>query len=220
MDVDSSERPPRPRRRDAVATRRALLAAARRQIDQHGFTGTTTRDVAAAAGVNQALVYRYFGSKEKLLAEAAGEDGSGDTPSDRALTTAPLADLPHILLDRALDASAATGERASSLASLVTGAHDATLRVLIRERVESAFSGLLAGRLEGADAVLRAELVAALITGIVLLREKVGTRALADADRETLGAWVDHIAAPLLATPTDPAAAPESSTGAATDPNP
>lgn len=202
MDVVSTDAAERPlRRRDAVATRRALLAAARRQIAEHGFGGTTTRDIAAAAGVNQALVYRYFGSKEKLLAEAANGDEPADTSPDPALFDAPLADLPHVLLDRALDVSAAAGERASSLATLVTGVNDAALRVLIREHIRCKLSGPLAQRLDGADAALRAELLAALITGIVVMREKVGTPALTDADRKTLGAWIDLMAAPLTAAP-------------------
>jgi AcrR family transcriptional regulator len=214
VDVASTDAADRPlRRRDAVATRRALLAAARRQIAEHGFAGTTTRDVAAAAGVNQALVYRYFGSKEKLLAEAAGQDESSDAFPDRVIFGAPLCDLAHILLDRALDVSAAAGDRSSSLATLVTGVNDATFRVLIRERIESGLSGPLALRLDGhPDAVLRAELLAALITGIVLMREKVGTRALTEADRQTLRVWIDLMAAPLLASAADPDAAPDPKT--------
>jgi AcrR family transcriptional regulator len=209
VDVDSPECAELPRRRrDAVATRLALLAAAREQIAEHGFTGTTTRDVAAAAGVNQALVYRYFGSREKLLAEAAGGDGSADTALDRAVACAPLADLPHILLEHALDVSAAkAGDRASSLATLAIAANDATFRALIRQRIEGGLGAMLARRLAGADAALRGELLAALVTGIVLLREKVGTCALSEADRRTLGVWIDLMAAPLLATPTDPAPA-------------
>ena len=203
MNADCTDVAPRPpRRRDAAATRRALLAAARRQIAEHGFAGTTTRDVAAAAGVNQALVYRYFGSKEKLLAEAVGGDDAVDTLAD--LYRAPLADLPHLLLERAIDASVAAGERGSSLATLVTAANDATLRVLIRERIENGFGKVLARRLEGPDAVLRGEMIAALVTGVVLLRQKVGLRALSEADRQTLGAWVDRMAAPLLSPPAEP----------------
>jgi AcrR family transcriptional regulator len=208
VDVDSTDCAQLPRRRrDAVATRRALLAAARKLIAEHGFTGTTTRDVAAEAGVNQALVYRYFGSREKLLAEAAGGDEPADSHLDRVVSCAPLADLPHILLDHALDVSAASAERASSLATLAIAANDATFRALIRKRIEGGFGGMLARRLDGSDADLRAELLASLITGIVLLREKVGTRALTEADRRTLGAWIDLVAAPLLATPADATAA-------------
>ena len=101
------------------------------------------------------------------------------------------------------------GERASSLATLVSGANDATWRLLIRERIERGFGGLLAPRLDGADAALRAELLAALTIGIVVLREKVGTRALAETDRQTLGAWVDVMAAPLLAARVERAASAE-----------
>jgi hypothetical protein len=92
------------------------------------------------------------------------------------------------------------------LATLVTAANDATLRVLIRERIENGFGKVLAQRLEGPDAVLRGEMIAALVTGVVLLRQKVGLSALSETDRQTLGAWVDRMAAPLLATPADPGA--------------
>ncbi len=61
-------------------------------------------------------------------------------------------------------------------------------------------------RLDGPDAALRAELTAAIITGISFLREKVGTGALSCADRETLRTYVNRMSAPLLASesiPTD-----------------
>lgn len=34
---------------------------------QHGFDGTTVRDISQAAGVNLAMISYYFGSKEKLM---------------------------------------------------------------------------------------------------------------------------------------------------------
>ncbi|MGW7424024.1 TetR/AcrR family transcriptional regulator, partial [Streptomyces sp. NPDC054813] len=58
------------RRRDAAATRRALLLAARARFTRLGYDRTTLRDVAADAGVNLALVKRYFGSKEGLFKAA------------------------------------------------------------------------------------------------------------------------------------------------------
>ena len=131
------------------------------------------------------------------------------TPSPTS-TARPLADLPHLLLERAIDASVAAGERGSSLATLVTAANDATLRVLIRERIENGFGKVLARRLEGPDAVLRGEMIAALVTGVVLLRQKVGLHALSEADRQTLGAWVDRMAAPLLTPPAEPSVGDDS----------
>ncbi|MEJ1933236.1 TetR family transcriptional regulator [Nostoc sp. NIES-2111] len=58
------------RPRNAAATREAILAAARVAFTRDGYDGAGVREIAAAAGANQALVNRYFGSKEKLFTEA------------------------------------------------------------------------------------------------------------------------------------------------------
>ncbi|PKP69071.1 MAG: TetR/AcrR family transcriptional regulator [Alphaproteobacteria bacterium HGW-Alphaproteobacteria-4] len=44
-----------------------LLDAAEAQFSENGFHGTTTRAIAAGAGVNAALLHYYFGSKEQLF---------------------------------------------------------------------------------------------------------------------------------------------------------
>ena len=183
----------RTRRRDSAATRAALLAAARTLMAQHGVEGTSTRDVAALVGVNQALVYRYFGSKEKLFAEAAS--ASTVTPDDLVAST-PLADLPRVLLDRVLDLAEA--HESGDLAALVTAANDETVRTVIRARIETAFSDQLASRLTGPDAGLRAELLAAIIVGVGFLRHKIGSKAMTTANREAIYAYVDRMAEPLL----------------------
>ncbi|PKP67477.1 MAG: TetR/AcrR family transcriptional regulator, partial [Alphaproteobacteria bacterium HGW-Alphaproteobacteria-5] len=46
----------------------SLLDAAEAQFSENGFHGTTTRAIAAGAGVNAALLHYYFGSKEQLFA--------------------------------------------------------------------------------------------------------------------------------------------------------
>ncbi len=48
-------------------TRRAILDAARTAFADLGFTGASMRRIAAAAGVDPALVHHYFGTKEKLF---------------------------------------------------------------------------------------------------------------------------------------------------------
>ncbi len=53
--------------RDAAATRRALVRAARRRFATDGYRATTVRQIAADAGVNVALINRYFESKEGLF---------------------------------------------------------------------------------------------------------------------------------------------------------
>jgi AcrR family transcriptional regulator len=46
------------------------LQAARSQFAEHGYDGATIRAIAAAAGVDPALVHHFYGSKESLFAAA------------------------------------------------------------------------------------------------------------------------------------------------------
>jgi len=62
--------PRRGRRPGAPDTRAAILAAARELFAVHGFAGTSVRAVAAAAGVDAALVHHYFGTKDDLFLAA------------------------------------------------------------------------------------------------------------------------------------------------------
>jgi AcrR family transcriptional regulator len=74
-----------PRRRDAAATRRALLDAARELFDARGFRGTTVRGIGERAGVDPALIARYFGGKAELYQAVLDAGARGATPG------APLA---------------------------------------------------------------------------------------------------------------------------------
>jgi TetR/AcrR family transcriptional regulator len=46
--------------------RRQLLKAAVESFAQKGFAGTKTKDIAASAGVSEAILFRHFASKEDL----------------------------------------------------------------------------------------------------------------------------------------------------------
>lgn len=48
-------------------TRSRILAATREIYSQKGYRGTTTREVAEQAGVNEATLFRHFGNKEALI---------------------------------------------------------------------------------------------------------------------------------------------------------
>jgi TetR/AcrR family transcriptional regulator len=61
-----SWRTPGALRRPATAQR--ILAAAEHEFAEHGIEGARTDQIVRAAGVNKALLYYYFGSKEKLYA--------------------------------------------------------------------------------------------------------------------------------------------------------
>jgi AcrR family transcriptional regulator len=57
-------------------TRGKILAAARELFERNGTRGTTTREVAERAGVNEATLFRHFGSKRALL-DAMREQACG-----------------------------------------------------------------------------------------------------------------------------------------------
>jgi len=48
----------------------ALMEAAIRAVARDGLEKTTTRSIGAAAGINDAYIYRYFRDKEDLLSQA------------------------------------------------------------------------------------------------------------------------------------------------------
>ncbi len=63
---------PRPRRvyRRAAERREEIVAAAREAFVRSTYAGARTRDIAEAAGVNQATLFKLFPTKEALFEEA------------------------------------------------------------------------------------------------------------------------------------------------------
>lgn len=69
-------------------TRDRILASARELFARNGIGNTSIRAVAAAAGVDSALVHHYFGTKEKLFAAAVR------IPIDPMDVIGPLREVP------------------------------------------------------------------------------------------------------------------------------
>jgi AcrR family transcriptional regulator len=67
--IAAPRRPPAP----SHETRDRILDAALASFAEHGFDGTTTRDIAARAGTNLGLLQYYFGRKEKLWRAAVDQ---------------------------------------------------------------------------------------------------------------------------------------------------
>src|SRR5213593_3726749 len=64
----------KPTSRRSDRTKAAILATARKHFAAYGYERATIRAIARKAGIDPAMVMRYFGTKEKLFAAAAEFD--------------------------------------------------------------------------------------------------------------------------------------------------
>ncbi|MEV0650589.1 TetR family transcriptional regulator [Phytomonospora sp. NPDC050363] len=189
------------RRRDAAATRRALLDAASGRFVRLGYDRTTLRDVAADVGVNLALIKRYFGSKEGLFKAALaatprflGRDG--EFPRDRA----GLAEA----LGRQLSAGAWPEFGEHPVLMLLRASGDERVDGLRRRALLDFSRQVLdaSGTERGDEAgLLRAELLVALGVGVAVIRSTVGLAPLRDASPQDLAEPLRDVVEALLGPP-------------------
>jgi AcrR family transcriptional regulator len=176
---------------DAEASRRALLDAARAVFDEVGYDRATTREIGDRAGVDPALIARYFDSKEGLFI-AAITAGSAE---EEELDFAP-GELLRFLLERWDERGHTPISRALASPALTPGART-QISAVISDRV---LTGLVAELREGgaAEPELRAELLVALAVGVAMTRANGTLETLAATPREslltTLGPLVDALA--------------------------
>lgn len=96
------------RRMSGDERREAIVRAARTLFAEKGFDGATTRDLANAAGVSEALLYKHFPSKDSLYAAArcTGRRSAEEIVIDRLMampsSTATLVQLVHFLVARSV----------------------------------------------------------------------------------------------------------------------
>jgi AcrR family transcriptional regulator len=86
--------------------REAIIRAVRKVFAEKGFHGTTTRELAQAAGVSEALLFKHFPTKESLYASmqsaCTGEQAPEEVKRLMALepSTSTLVHLMHFLVTR------------------------------------------------------------------------------------------------------------------------
>ena len=163
-----------PRCRNAAATRQAILEAAKTCFMHDGYEQVGVRDIAARAGVDPALVNRYFGSKEGLFSEAVASkfDLSHLLHGDRATLGERLA--RYVLQNEAADADY------DPLVALLRSSSSDVCSGMLRNAILQGFVRPLAARLEGPDAMSRAELVGSTLLGLLVHRTVIGGPAAAD----------------------------------------
>lgn len=179
------------RRPGQTETREHILTAARQQFGERGYDGTTIRAIAAAAGVNPALVHHFFGSKDRVFLAAL------NLPIDPATVVARLLDGPREetaqrLLRMFLDLWRHPDGRAAFLALMRSVATNDQAAMMLRQFIER----VMLARISEALGIPKLRLTGMIsqVMGIAMARFIVGVEPLASAGEDELVAVV----APVL----------------------
>jgi AcrR family transcriptional regulator len=81
----SVQGPPPAARLTGEERRREIVRVAVKLFSQHGFRGTTTKEIAQAAGVSEAIIFRHFATKEELyraIIDHVSCEGGIGTPNE------------------------------------------------------------------------------------------------------------------------------------------
>jgi AcrR family transcriptional regulator len=176
------------RRHDAPASREALLQAAGALFHERGYGAATVRDIGDRAGVDPALIARYFGGKEGLYLAALQQE-----------QRVPLPVQPAELLERMLSRSEQRGIGPISRA-MVSPALSDEMREQVADIIGRCLLGPLAEELSSRgipDPALRAEILVAVATGVALTRAGGTLPALAAAPLEDVLAVLGPLVAGL-----------------------
>jgi AcrR family transcriptional regulator len=146
-----------------------ILGAARQEFATHGWAGTTIRAVARAVEVDPALVYHYFGSKERLLA-AATEPPAKWLQSVAESWATPRDELGSRLVQTMLNAWTDDEIGPVLRAVVLTAAHDESTHEKLRMVVERSLIGGSTLGTDEADRLHRSGLIASQLIGFALLR--------------------------------------------------
>lgn len=174
---------------DSQASREALLEAGRALFDEVGYEQATTREIGEHAGVDPALIARYFGGKEGLFLAALAEDPSGAKQGPEDFEPKALL---AFLLERWEQRGHGPVSRALASPQLSDDVR-ALVRDVIGKRLVAPLTDELADR--GApDPELRAEILVALTLGVALTRANGTLPALAGARWEEVATALGPLA--------------------------
>jgi AcrR family transcriptional regulator len=186
MPSSASQQPLGLRERKKQQTKRALERAAFDLFARQGYVDTTVEDIAAAAQVSRASFFRYFGSKEDVLAadddqrRAAFMAALAGRPADQPVLAAIKTAVREYL------AGVHADDRSYSYTKVILGSRVLLGRACeIRIRWLRELESELGARLTG---VSNADIVAAVLADIVLSILETSLRlAAADPDRDVTG---------------------------------
>lgn len=174
----------RPRKGESNARER-ILAAAVDEFGELGYDSSTTRGIAARAGVDPALLHHHFGTKADLFTASIGAPLRPDLAVPEMLA-GPREHTGERLVAYVLEVwdSATVGPRA--LVMLRTGLSSPHATPVLAGFLRRELLDKVAASLDVPDAGLRADLAAAQIGGLILARYVLRLPDLAAAPRDDL----------------------------------
>jgi AcrR family transcriptional regulator len=184
------------RSRNATTTRQAILDSAIRNFARAGYDGVGVREIAGDAGVTAMLVNRYFGSKELLFAEAV----------ETAFTPPVfIAENPEALArDAATALVARSAPDADDLAPffiMLRSVSNPRSAEIVRGAIERHVGKRLARQLPSPGRQLRGDVALSVISGVLLMRRVVGTRALNGRKTDQLAELLEAVFDAVINTP-------------------
>ena len=155
------------KKRDAVATRATILAAAHQRFLRESYDSVGLRDIAGDAGVDVALISRYFGGKEGLFRAVVVDE------KDPNLFREPksVAELPGFFAQLvAEDEDEERQHRMEMFIIMLRSASSPKAGEIIRDFVHLDVLGPLTELIGGDEAELRANMLLAILMGVGVLR--------------------------------------------------
>lgn len=186
---------PKPARRsrgprdDRGVTLSQITTAARASFAENGWAGTTMRAVAKSAGVDPALVHYYFDSKEQLL-DASTMPPAGWVATLQEIPSVPLRERGEAIVRRVIWAWTRPEIREVLRSILLTAAHEERTRQKLRAFFAATLLPAVGGRFDEPERNLRASLVAAQVSGVIMIRWIWAIEPLASVTDEQLVALV------------------------------
>lgn len=165
------------RRPGETQTRAAIVAAAREQFAQVGYDRATMRSIAAAAGVDPALIVHFFGSKEALFRDVTALPAEFAN-AVAAIVTGPRDEVGRRYAEAVVGMLETPALRAVVLARIRSAASHEEAAALVRELV-SRDIGIVTSALSDDEPDTRAVLVGAQIVGVTFARYVVGVEPIA-----------------------------------------
>lgn len=188
-----SRRRGRPPRTESADTRDRILSAAREEFSERGYEKTSVRGIAKAAGVDSALVHHYFGTKEQVF-EASVEVAFAPAFKVRdVVLQGPLDDVGERMTRFIFGLWENPVSRKPLLAIVRSAVNTEAAAAVFRRLVSAQLMRRIAGEIDAPDAELRAELAAAQLVGVAMMRYVIKIEPIASVDVEQIIARVAPI---------------------------